>query len=332
MTGDVASKLGALEEVRIFLRGVGQIMLQPSAVTGLLFLAGIALGSPLQAGGAALGAFIGYLYGRVADYGGEWQREGLFSFNACLVALAIVVLFEPGAEMLALLAAGCLAACGVMHLFLRRGLPAYTAPFVLTSWLAWAIGTHALGLAPASVSSLAPQIPDWLAWLIGSQLLGFAPAGPASPAPAFPDLPGAPLAGIGQVMFQPAPLSGALFLLGVFVCPIMRSGWATGRSSALEYAAWALIGSICGGLAASVCGLAPEQVSEGLFGFNAALAALALRMHASVWWPPLLGASLTVPLMLGFQAAGAPAFTAPFVLITWLLRRFVRPQVFKKLQ
>ena len=45
--------------LRIVLRGIGQVMFQGHAGTGILFLVGIALASPLMAVGAIIGAFIG---------------------------------------------------------------------------------------------------------------------------------------------------------------------------------------------------------------------------------------------------------------------------------
>src|SRR5687767_4272667 len=101
MLGDKASRqrLHPLDELRALLRGIGQIMLQPSAATGLLFMAGIALGSAAQAAAALSGAVLGYLYGRLVGSRGEWQAEGLFGFNACLVALAVAVIFEPSLPM-----------------------------------------------------------------------------------------------------------------------------------------------------------------------------------------------------------------------------------------
>jgi urea transporter len=67
---------------RQFLRSVGQIMLQPCAATGLIFLVGIAIGSPLQMTSASLGSLIGYAYARFFFRDEKWLADGLFEFSA----------------------------------------------------------------------------------------------------------------------------------------------------------------------------------------------------------------------------------------------------------
>jgi urea transporter len=276
---------------QVFLRGLGQIMLQPCVVTGLLFLVGIAVGSPLQMASALLGSVIGYVYGALFVRKSEWLSDGLFGFNPALVGIAISVTFEPSWSALALVATGSLAASAVMHLFLLRGLPAYTAPFVLASWLVVAVGKHGLHLYQPTAK-------------VSAQLLG--------------DLPGAPLAGIGQVMFQDEALSGLLFLLGVTLCPIIVQGWQAGKVQAFRQGAWTFVGAWVAGFFALAMGEQHSVVDAGLFGFNGALAALAVSMNRKEWWAPLVFALLTVPLMMAFRAVEVPALTAPFVLSTWL--------------
>lgn len=278
------------------LRGLGQIMLQPSAATGLLFLCGIASGSPLQAVATLAAAVAGTAYGRyVAPDNKAWLSEGLFGFNAALVGLALSLFFAPSAESLALLVAGAVTASALMHGFLKQGWPAYTAPFVVTAWLFVAVG-------------------KWL---------GLNSAQPVAASHIIPDLPNAPLAGIGQVMFQPEPLAGLFFLLGVIVCPIFRNGWRAGFRQAVVGGAWVFAGSLVAGFAASLAGLPHTAVNAGLYGFNAALAALAVsRLYRSIW-APLLFALLTIPIIETFRYMNLPPFTAPFVLITWAAHLFL---------
>ena len=47
------------EPVLVVLRGIGQVFFQENALTGALFVAGIAMSSPIMALGAVLGAAIG---------------------------------------------------------------------------------------------------------------------------------------------------------------------------------------------------------------------------------------------------------------------------------
>lgn len=85
-------------------------------------------------------------------------------------------------------------------------------------------------------------------------------------------------------------------------------------------AAWALLGSAIGLLAARSLGYPKNMISSGIFGFNGALTGIALgsRFTANPMLP-LLGIILSALLLRLMQLAGLPALTAPFVLSTWAL-------------
>lgn len=111
--------------------------------------------------------------------------------------------------------------------------------------------------------------------------------------------------GVGQVMFQGSVLSGIVFVLGL---------WLSQKSAAL----WALVGSAIGAILAGMMGAPSELVGNGIYGFNAALAAVALAGNQfSV--RPLLGIVLSVLITHLFMQAGWVALTGPFVLATWLV-------------
>ena len=57
---------------RIVLRGLGQVMFQGHAGTGMLFLVGIAVASPLMAVGALIGAVLGPVVATLARF----DRQG----------------------------------------------------------------------------------------------------------------------------------------------------------------------------------------------------------------------------------------------------------------
>jgi hypothetical protein len=59
MADDPSGFLDAVTFVPVVLPGIGQVMFQDHAGTGLLFLAGIAIASPFIAAGALMGAIIG---------------------------------------------------------------------------------------------------------------------------------------------------------------------------------------------------------------------------------------------------------------------------------
>jgi urea transporter len=137
----------------------------------------------------------------------------------------------------------------------------------------------------------------WLLLAVG-QLLGLAQRGSTAADPDL-DLIAGVLQGIGQVMFQESAISGAAFLAGIALCS---------RRAAMR----ALASSAIGCVVALAARLPAAQISAGLFGYNSALA-----LGPRSWWPPLLGAALTVPLTVAMQKLGLIPLTAPFVLATW---------------
>ena len=111
--------------------------------------------------------------------------------------------------------------------------------------------------------------------------------------------------GVGQIFLLDQPLAGVLIILGVLI--------------ANPYAAlWALIGSAIGGGAALFAGEA-QAAWLGLYGFNAALAALAFSRQGEKPWVSLLAIALALLLQALFNQLPLPALTAPFVVACWLM-------------
>ena len=77
-----------------YLKGIGQIMLQENSITGLIFLIGIFLNSPLMALGLLIGTIVGTLTAQVLKYDQGNINSGLYGFNAALVGIAMLVFFH----------------------------------------------------------------------------------------------------------------------------------------------------------------------------------------------------------------------------------------------
>jgi urea transporter len=122
------------------------------------------------------------------------------------------------------------------------------------------------------------------------------------------------LRGTGQVMFQNNPLTGLLFLVGIFINSAKLGGAG-------------LLGLAASTLAAYLLGADRTLIRNGLFGFNGILVGIGLAFFLE--FDPLLGVYIvlggavsTIVMMALANLLSPwdmPALTAPFVLTAWLL-------------
>lgn len=295
--------------VEACLRGSGQVMFQDHPVTGFLFLAGIAWGA-LAAGTPAVLA--GAVWGlAVATATALWLRadeasfrRGLFGYNGLLVGAGLPTFLADHGLLWVYVTVGAAVSTVVFmalaNVFKTWECAALTAPFVLVAWVL-VLGAYALAGLP-SASLPAPTMPHHL----------------AAPATVHPQTARfwieSLLNGPAQVIFQGNAVTGALFLAGLAVSSRAAAGLA-------------LLGSLVGlGVAASF-GADARSLQAGLFGFCPVLTAIAL---GGTFYPPsgrvlafaLLGTVFTVfaqaALNVALMPLGVPAFTAAFVLTTWL--------------
>jgi urea transporter len=126
------------------------------------------------------------------------------------------------------------------------------------------------------------------------------------------------LRGIGQVMFQDNPLTGALFLIAI--------AWGSYSAGVPQVAIAGVVAVIVATFTAQWLRVDNESLNAGLFGFNAVLVGLALATFLApgplLWVYVILGAAVSVVVMLATTNVVKPwggALTFPFVLTTWLL-------------
>lgn len=129
------------------------------------------------------------------------------------------------------------------------------------------------------------------------------------------------LKGIGQIMLQENRWTGLLFLIGLFV-----GHWA--------FALAALVAACAGTLLAYWLGFGASELDAGLYGFSPALVGVALLVFFGssplVWALVVVGGALAAALQHFFILRKIPAYTFPFILVTWALifglRQYGQPE------
>lgn len=171
-------------------RGLGQIMLQENALTGLVFLAGIFYGSIEMGAAALLASFVGTVTAYTFRFDEKEIEQGLYGFSAALVGVAIMLLLQPVFVSWLIVIAGSAVAAIVQHFFIKRNIPVFTFPFVLVTWaIVLTVGYFSGDLFAKTTPLIASETDKYL----------FA------------------FKGYGQVIFQAGLFSGILFFAGVFI-------------------------------------------------------------------------------------------------------------------
>jgi urea transporter len=268
--------------LRVVLRGPAQVMFQDSPLTGLLFLVGIAVASPLMGIGAVIGAVIGPLVAVLARFDRDDIEQGIHGFNPVLVGIAALFYLEPEPLTWGLLIVGCVASTFVTH-WMRKYLhfPTYTSPFIVVTWVVIVVAHSVAGTAIDVKAAPIEHTP-----------VGFLDE---------------VFRGAAEVMFGANIVTGLLFILGIAVC-----NW--------RHAALAFLGSFLGLLVAIYHGDPSTAISLGIYGYNASLAAIAVFLWRESLLIPILAALISVPLTEFFPGTlGIPALTAPFVAASWVV-------------
>jgi urea transporter len=294
-----------MELIKIILRGASQVMFQNNIWCGLLFIVGIFWGSyetgnGLVAWGALLGLIVSTSTGFILDLPDNEGEEGLWGFNGILVGCAFPTFM--GDSVLMWLS---LILCAMMSTWVYRAfnnilaqykVSSFTFSFVFTTWI-FLLASRAMdGLSPHALPSIgiAPLTP-----LIKYDILSLIEYW---------------LKGISQVFLVNSWVTGAIFLLGLFISNKWAGIWAAVASAVSLFIA--ILFSASGG-----------SITEGLYGFSAVLTGLALGMtfykvniRTAIW--ALLGIIATVFIQAAMNVllspVGIPTLTGPFCLATWL--------------
>lgn len=292
------------------LRSVGQVVFQNNPLSGAAILCALFFNSWIYGAFCIFGVIVALVTALLLQADRSLVRQGLFGFNGALVALALVAFTSadfrtgamPSARMIVYIA--CAAAMttivfqAMSNLLAPYKVAALTAPFVLTGWLfLFAVLKFAAIEAGPLAKPISPdQYDAAVAYAAPTWYMGIGNA-------------------IGQIFFQDNWISGYLIVVGIAL---------NSRISA----AMALIGAAGAALVAIVFGGPEGAIRDGLFGYNAALTAIALGgFFLVLTWRSFLYALFGIvvstwlwgSIAVFLKPIGMPVLTSTFVLVTWLM-------------
>ena len=264
-------------------RGIGQVMFQNNALSGLLMLIGIFLNS-WQMGILALsGNIISTLTAHFSGYGRDDIKNGLYGFNGTLVGIAVGVFMELSlGSLLLMVVAACISTWIARLLNLQRSLPGFTAPFILSVWMLLGFCSWIM----PDILLVSDTVTDATQGINYFQTFSF---------------------GIGQVMFQGNIWTGLLFLVGILV-------------NSQTAAFYTVIGALFPIPLAILLGIDAETLNMGLMGYNGVLCAIALgdRTLKSLVWDSCSVLLSTLLQIIGMNLE-ITTLTAPFVVSVWII-------------
>lgn len=274
------------------LNGIGQVYFTPSVMTSLLLLLAISIESLALAFLTLFGASCSYGFALLTNKPSHDIENGMYALNGALIALFIGNFFEVNGWLIIVVALGSLITVPIAKIvFSFKKYRGYTSAFILTSWLIYAIqSTLDLSAFSPSSSALIPIISfDANSWFN------------------LPPVVIPLLKGISQVSFIENALSGLVILVAIAL-------------NNIKHAIWIMLAVIISTVFSGLIGASSELVAQGLYGYNAILATLALVLYPRIPWPlTLLGMLLSCVITLGFHELSLLPLTAPFILSTWVV-------------
>ncbi|MET3620337.1 urea transporter [Burkholderia ambifaria] len=264
-------------DLRILLRSIGQIVLQANAFTGAMLVAALALTDLRLACAALVGAAAANVTAVLTGAERRAVEQGLHGFNGALAALVAVV-FAPAPLALVL---GPLAAIGAA--LVQRAMRTLLAKWRQCPYSSPCLAATAL----------------WLPFVAMQHASGAA----TDAAPTLSSVAAALLSGVAQTAFAQGAWAGMLIVAGIAI--------ASRRA-----AAFALGGAIVSTVLLVALGAGDTAFTDGLLGFNGALAALALMSRGTR--AAVAAAALAALIQWLAMRADVPALTAPFALASWI--------------
>ncbi|AWB86150.1 urea transporter [Mycetocola zhujimingii] len=274
-----------------FAHGVSQIFFQANLWTALLFLAAFVVADWRMALLVVLGCVAQTVTGKLLGVKTDDVVAGLQGFCGALVGAATFTILggQLASYPIAIIGGALCAPITLLFIWLFTktplkiyGLPATTAPFCIVATIIL------LSTVPLHVSS-SPELTT------NSEVLAF-----------FRSV----LTNASQVVLIDNVWAGALILIGLFV-----ANWKVGIA--------AVLGSVVGSLCALALQETLTETANGLAGYSGVLTAIALsvtflKSNATSWILAVIGTIITALVTLLMHRLGAPTYTWPYILTTWV--------------
>lgn len=267
----------------MYLRSFSQVMFQNSPISGLFFFLGVLINSISMAISMFVAVFFANYFAQKLNYSSEDIENGLYGFNASLVGIAFILFFKLTLWSIVLLIFASFLSVIIFEYMKKniKSFKAFTFPFILTVWV-FLFFQGFLGLESASEN-------------IETSTFSYS----------FFD---AIFTNFAQVFFQDYYLSGILFAIGIFF------------SSKRDFF-YTLYASLLAIFIAEIFGFLDNEISLGLYGYNAVLVALALinnvnnkKSFLTISFA-IICSVFVVKLFFIFNLI---ALTFPFVLVSWI--------------
>jgi urea transporter len=293
------------------LRGIAQVVFQNNPLSGAVILGAIFYNSWIYGMACLFGTTISTATALLFKADKGWIKDGLYGFNGALIAIALVAYTSPNFTTgdlpnmhLWIYIVICAAFTSVLMPAFAAVLgphkvPQLTMPFVLATWfflgalLQFTTIDVSNALKPTSPADFPGPKPAYtlLTWFYGITM------------------------GIAEIFFQDNWVTGILILIGIAINT--RIG-----------AFMAVMGSTLAVAGAVFYGAHDDAIRDGLFGYNAALTAMALGgmffvLNVPAMLYTILGVLVTArvwaSLGVFLEPSGMPVLTSAFVFVTWLM-------------
>lgn len=267
--------------VETVLKGIGQIMLQESAWTGLFFLLAICYDSLLMGAGALISCIVATATARICKFSDENIKAGLYGFNATLIGVGLVFFFETSPLIWLLIVLGSVLSTLLMEFSIRKKIPFFTFPFIVITVIA-VLSIQHFGLGVARIPGANVEMPE---------LEDFAVAAHA----------------YSEVIFQGTIAAGLLFFIGVFL---------NNPTAAL----YGFLAAVIAAAIAHFDQDSVKLIEDGMFSFNAVLCGIACsgtKPRDGLY--VLLSVVIATYFDIFMMHNGWITLTFPFVLSMWVI-------------